>query len=398
MSPQEMCDELEPAFRRMKDSGARIVHYKICSTFDSSPQVGSIGRALELGRTVFGETTVPIVVAAPNLGRYQVFGNLFARSGLDSPPFRLDRHPTMSRHPITPMSESDLCRHLAAQTDSTIGLVDVLRLNDCANTIGDEDMQQAALLFDVLEPKHLARIGQAIETLAARSSPKFVIGSSGVEYALAEYWATSGSLASLQSHPASRPGFPSVSQLFAITGSCSPVNDRQIAWAVNHGFQEIAIDSAKLVHPSEAAREIESIAAMAVPRLQAGASLILHSSRGPNDPRVEATRQALRDEGLNDDMIKLHSSRVLGPRLGQIARRILSEYPLPRVGIAGGDTSGFIARELELVALEAIAPVAPGSPLCRAHADNRFNGVEFFFKGGQVGKDDVWNTIRGGTM
>ena len=69
------------------------------------------------------------MIGAPNLGRYQIFGNLFARSGLDTEPFRLDRHPTMRQHPITPMAEADVRQHLALQTNVNVGLVDVLRLN-----------------------------------------------------------------------------------------------------------------------------------------------------------------------------------------------------------------------------------------------------------------------------
>src|SRR5262245_49980321 len=107
MSPAEMDRALPGVFRSLKCSGAPIVHYKVCSTFDSSPQIGSIGRAIELGRPVFKSKIIPLVVGAPPLGRYCVFGHLFARSGLDSQLFRLDRHPTMSRHPITPMRESD---------------------------------------------------------------------------------------------------------------------------------------------------------------------------------------------------------------------------------------------------------------------------------------------------
>ncbi len=95
--------------------------------------------------------------------------------------------------------------------------------------------------------------------------------------------------------------------------------------------------------------------------------------------------------------MKLKNGRTLGPKLGRILRGILNEYRLPRVGIAGGDTSGYVARELGITALEAIAPIAPGSPLCRAHADNALNGIEFFFKGGQVGKYDVWGTMLKGT-
>ena len=90
MSPKQMERELPRAFKALKASGASIVHYKTCSTFDSSPKVGSVGKAIELGRRVFGESVTPLVVGAPVLGRYVVFGNLFARSGLDTDPARLD--------------------------------------------------------------------------------------------------------------------------------------------------------------------------------------------------------------------------------------------------------------------------------------------------------------------
>ena len=51
------------------------------------------------------------------------------RSGLDSPVYRLDRHPTMRHHPVTPMTEADLRVHLSHQTDRPIDLVDVLALD-----------------------------------------------------------------------------------------------------------------------------------------------------------------------------------------------------------------------------------------------------------------------------
>ncbi len=126
MSPAEMDTELKPALEQLKSSGAAIIHYKTCSTFDSSPEIGSIGRVLEHGRELFGNAVIPIMVAAPNLGRYQVFGNLFARSGLDPEPYRLDRHPTMRQHPITPMTEADIRQHLA-QTNVKVGLDDILQ-------------------------------------------------------------------------------------------------------------------------------------------------------------------------------------------------------------------------------------------------------------------------------
>src|ERR1041385_5481620 len=44
MSPLQMQRKLPPAFRALKASGARFIHYKTCSTFDSSPSVGSRGK------------------------------------------------------------------------------------------------------------------------------------------------------------------------------------------------------------------------------------------------------------------------------------------------------------------------------------------------------------------
>ncbi len=400
MSCAEMEAELTVALAGLRDSHAPIVHYKTCSTFDSSAEIGSVGKALEIGRGVFGNRLVPMVIAAPNLSRFQVFGNLFARSGLDTEPFRLDRHPTMKRHPITPMAEADLRVHLSEQTNLRIGLFDVLHLHSSSETLvlDQPHLDCDALLFDVLYPEHLPRIGGAIEQLAEPDKPQFLVGSSGVEYALTQHWAQSGHLESLLSHPPGQPKFGSTEQLVVITGSCSPVNARQIDWAEAHGYETIAIHPAKLLSPDSCRREIAEVVQQSLDRLRDGKNVILHSSRGPNDRRIIETLDAFRSLGFSDQDIKLKSGRTLGPPLGRILRGILDAYRLPRVGIAGGDTSGYVARELGITALEAIAPVAPGSPLCRAHANNLMDGVEFFFKGGQVGKDDVWGTMLTGTQ
>ena len=51
-TPAEMDDRLPEAFAALAAGGPRFLHYKVCSTFDSSPAVGSIGRAIEIGRRV----------------------------------------------------------------------------------------------------------------------------------------------------------------------------------------------------------------------------------------------------------------------------------------------------------------------------------------------------------
>src|SRR6202008_4623813 len=89
--------------------------------------------AIEVATTRFDGWT-PLVVADPGMGRYQASGNLFAR--VRGTVHRLDRHPAMSRHPVTPMDEADLCRHLARQTELKTGLVDFVAIKD-----GEADAQ-----------------------------------------------------------------------------------------------------------------------------------------------------------------------------------------------------------------------------------------------------------------
>ena len=52
-SPEWMEERLPPIYEFLDETGAEFVHYKICSTLDSSPAVGSIGKAIELGRDRF---------------------------------------------------------------------------------------------------------------------------------------------------------------------------------------------------------------------------------------------------------------------------------------------------------------------------------------------------------
>src|ERR1700743_3841866 len=69
--------ELSPALKKLKALGARHVHYKVCSTFDSSPKIGSIGRAIDVAAEIFHQPFVPLLAAAPALGRFTIFGTHF---------------------------------------------------------------------------------------------------------------------------------------------------------------------------------------------------------------------------------------------------------------------------------------------------------------------------------
>ena len=86
--PDWMSRHLPPIFRLLKGLGAPVVHYKVCSTFDSAPHVGSIGRAIDLAADIF-DGWIPLVVGDPGMGRFQSFGHLFALA--QGKGYRLDR-------------------------------------------------------------------------------------------------------------------------------------------------------------------------------------------------------------------------------------------------------------------------------------------------------------------
>ncbi len=186
-----MDEHLPPVFAALAALNAPLTHYKICSTFDSSPEIGSIGRAIELALPHLQASWVPLVTAAPPIHRYQAFGNLFASVGGTA--FRLDRHPTMSRHPATPMHESDLRVHLARQTDIPVGLVDLVAMKSgrASDALSSEMATGARIVaLDVVDDETLAAAGALM--WEEGGAPRFAVGSQGVEYALLAWWRKAG--------------------------------------------------------------------------------------------------------------------------------------------------------------------------------------------------------------
>lgn len=394
MAPNAMALELLPVFEAFQSLETPVVHYKTCSTFDSAPDVGSIGRAIDEGQNIFKSRFVPLVVGAPVLKRFCVFGNLFARSGLDSDVFRLDRHPTMRHHPITPMNEADLRLHLAQQTEKSIGLIDTLdlRLDDAAldRRVAEVGNDHDVVLFDTLMDADLSKIGRAIWQ-TAEDDTVFVAGSSGAEYALVAHWRERGILPPHVDIPSAE----AVDQTVIVSGSCSPVTANQIDYALAHGFADVALDPTDFADENKVNDAIQAGIDAGLEAMANGQSVILHTGRGPEDPRIKKTTALLMQQGYTDLDIKLKSGAVFGTALGKILKGILEESNLKRVATAGGDTSYYVAKALGIEALEVVAPTAPGSPLCRIYGSG-LDGIEMTFKGGQVGKVDFLVHIKDG--
>ena len=386
-SPAWMDRELPRLFSGLAGLKAPLTHYKVCSTFDSAPHAGSIGRAIDLAAPGLGGAWHPLLVAAPAIHRYQLFGNLFAT--VDGQGFRLDRHPTMSRHPVTPMREADVRLHLAEQTDRRIGLVDYLALvggrGHAALLEARADGAEIVAL-DVLDEASLAAAGRLI--WENRGDRLFCIGSQGVEYALIAHWREAGLLG-----PPPPRRAAGRARVAAVSGSCSPVTARQIDWAEANGFAGIRLDATAAVVEARWHAALDAAIDEARTAVAAGMSPLVFTARGPDDPAVTALPEAVAAAGVEADTVNAR----IGHGLGAILKALVTTTEIRRVGIAGGDTSGHALGGLGVSALEAKVELAPACAISRAMSkDDRIDGLEVALKGGQMGPLDFFGLIERG--
>ncbi len=340
--PEEARREIAEAWPALAALGPEVVHLKVCSTFDSHPAIGSIGAAALALEALHGPQVTAVIGGQPSLGRYAVFGTLFAR-GPDGVIYRIDRHPIMRDHPVTPMHEADLLRHLGAQ-GLALSLVAAPQFGELRTRL------EGRVFLDALSQEHVAQIGTA---LRARGGRQLLIGASSVAEALS---------AGREGVPVTPEGAAAPNdRVLIFAGSRSALTRAQVAAA--EGFDRIPVGPGALSSP----RATEEAAVAALAR---GARVLMHL-----DPEADYAMPPERLAALTSAMLA----------------RVLGRAPVGWLGIAGGDTSSRICAELELGAIDYLAPLAPGVGLCRAlHADPARNGLRLMLKGGQMGGEDLF--------
>lgn len=382
MGPEAMQAELAPVGRYFAEAGVPVLHYKVCSTFDSAPTIGSIGTAIKALRPHVANAFVPIVGGQPNIGRYCAFSNLFAAAGTGGVVHRIDRHPTMSRHPVTPMHEADLRLHLAAQGLPELGAIhypayddsdeaqDALLNGELGRIAARSDIELRPVLFDIAHVSHLAAVGRFIWQHALRQR-LLAVGSSSVVQALAAHLAEPDDATAF-----SVPGLaPATGPVFALSGSLSPVTARQVEAAT--GYERLPADVSRLVtQPDYAEQLVERVTS----GLRAQQNVLVYTET-PNGAASDTTQ-----------------ARLVAQATATLVARVVSQMalvaPLRRIGIAGGDTSSHVVQALGLWGLSYQTTVAPGVALSRAHSENpALDGLELMLKGGQMGAADLFGRL-----
>ncbi len=384
MAPAAMREALAPIADWLAASGVPVVHYKVCSTWDSAPGTGNIGEAVRtLWRPAYAGW-VPLAGGQPSLGRWCVSGRLFAQAGVGGPVYPIDRHPTMSRHPVTPMGEPDLGRYLCAQ-----GLEPALRIDhrmlDAGRAAVDaalapvtavrhgRDDRPRVVLFDALGDAHLAALGDAIAR-HARGRPVLAVGASSVAQAMLAHWRASGAIAATVPPEVARAAVaPARGPVLVLAGSLSPLSARQVARA--RAYERVALDAARLAagDPDYRARTADAIAA----GLARGVHVLAGTALGDAAPRGADPR--------------------LAPACGALLAETLQRARCTRVGVVGGDTSSHAVQALAPWALGWVGRLGGSSPLVHAHADDpTVDGLELMLKGGQMGEEDVLDRLVAG--
>jgi uncharacterized protein YgbK (DUF1537 family) len=377
MPPDAMRTELSAVGRFFQQVAPPVLHYKVCSTFDSAPHVGNIACGLQTLHPFVDNRWVPIVGGQPSLGRYCAFSNLFAAAGTGGLVHRIDRHPTMRQHPVTPMGEADLRLHLALQGLEGITALHYPQYDSSADTLDatvrtllDSDAPLVPTLLDLTTQTQLATVGRLLWQ-QAQQARLLAVGSSAVAQALVAYWAKPVPAAHVTLAPADGP-------VFAWAGSLSPLTTAQVQAATD--YQRIPVDAQRLANDPAYVQTVQDAICAG---LQSGQHVLAYT--GPTDGKAAHIASAANVAQASADLV----ARVVQAQTDH-------GTPLRRIGIAGGDTSSHAVQALQLWGLSYQATLCPGVTLSRAHSPNPArHGLELMLKGGQMGGTDLFAQLLG---
>ena len=384
LPPRQMVQELRPCFSALAELRPRFVQYKICSTFDSGIECGNFGTVIDEARRHWPGCVVPVYAAVPQFGRYTVFGNHFAdHRGTVS---RLDRHPSMSQHPVTPMGESDLMAHLASFGHDDVRLLDVLALGmgrKAAQRRLDELLVAGDDLFvlDTLTPEHLILGSTLLWELSGRR-PVFALAAQGLAHGLGQLLGREQGIGK---------GLAGVEKLLVLSGSCAPRTASQIAVAAAAGFTVLQFNVPQLLRFGGESRVVGLLVEAATQAFKNADGVIIHTALGPDDPSIAESK----DAGLPGEEVV----RRIGHAFAGIFHALIDNGSVRRAVFAGGDTSSHAMRACGAYALSIVASdFQENAHLCRLHSHTpAMDGAEVLLKGGQVGSDEFLLKARSGS-
>ena len=347
------------ALRWLQAQGCRQFYFKVCSTFDSTPQ-GNIGPVAEALLQALDADFCCVTPAFPENARTVYQGYLFVGDVLLN-------ESGMRNHPLTPMTDANLVRVMGAQSEGKVGLVPhaVVRAGSEAIRRRIAQLRAEGVRFGVVDAvanEDLLALGRAI------ADAPLVVAGSGVAIGLPQNHGLQPSAAAA--------ALPAPQGLQAIvSGSCSLATQQQVAEFQRSGGASYVIEPLQL-----ASRREETVAA-ALDWAQA------RLAKGPILVYSTATPDAVR--AVQDDLGVQQAGELVEQALASIGRALV-ERGVRQLVVAGGETSGAVVQALGVQQLRIGPQIDPGVPWCHATATACGADLHLALKSGNFGAPDFF--------
>ncbi len=359
IAPAEAVAQSVDALDWLRGAGCERFHFKVCSTFDSTPQ-GNIGPVAEALLDRLGADFCVVTPAFPENARTVFMGHLFVGGQLLS-------DSGMRSHPLTPMTDPNLVRVLQTQTRGRVGLIDyaVVRAGSGAIRARMADLRNDGVRFaiaDAIANEDLMALGRAVH------DAPLVVAGSGLAIGLPQNHGLQAS-AGAAALPAAR-GARAV-----ISGSCSEATNRQVLSFIQAGGPALALDPLQIAAGGSV---VDGAIRWAAERL-GDRPVLVYSSAPPE--KVRGVQQQL---GVAD------AGSLLEDALARIARGLV-ERGVGRLVVAGGETSGAVVQALGVRQMRIGPQIDPGVPWCHAEATACGAPLHIALKSGNFGAPDFFD-------
>jgi 3-dehydrotetronate 4-kinase len=341
-------DSLE-AIGWLKEQGAQQFYIKYCSTFDSTPE-GNIG---PICNAVMEVLEVPYTILCPSL---PVNGRIVKKGCLYVNGVPLHKSP-MKDHPLTPMWDCDLVCLMDEQSKfpsvKMSGDLYKEEVNERISRIIAEH-SHFYIIPDYETEEDAEKLVQLFGEL------KLITGGSGLAYPLAKKNKENAEADSFErSH----------SPALLLAGSCSEATRNQIKEFEQSGGKTYFMNPLKLISGEESVERIWNVISQ-----NKEESILVYSSDTPEKVRD------IQQRGKEEVAGRLEKATA---DLAELA----VQAGFHRIIVAGGETSGAVAKRLGYKGYHIGDSISPGVPFMIPIEDQR---IRMVFKSGNFGKSDFF--------
>lgn len=328
------------------------IFFKYCSTFDSTAN-GNIGPVAVALADALQAKKVLCCPAFPANGRTVYQGHLFVGSKLLS-------ESGMEKHPITPMTDSNIRRWMAKQCKENIGLIDLSTIRKGHAQVKDAIDLSAERVFiaDAIDDHDLMTLGTAVQ------DHPLITGGSGIALGLPNNFRRRGQLEEDQSTFEGATG-PCV----ILAGSCSGATLSQIE-VYKAKAPALRIQANEFLSNSNLLSDCLDFA-----NQHRDETPLIYSSDTPVQILETQTQFGV-----------AQTASAFESFFGACATKLVKEG-FERVIVAGGETSGAVVSALGTKSFTVGPEIAPGvpclqaatrQPLALALKSGNFGGDNFF--------------------